>query len=117
MNENIDGLLTELEELSAKALEQVDQSELTTAVQLVEQRGAAIGRLQTAIASSGPLSYVEWNRMTVIHCQGNRLQSALEGLRGRLAAELVLSAREHALLDCVTGVVGQMAAGVLDERG
>lgn len=115
--DSIDGLLTELEELSAKALQETEAGNLTSAMHTIAQRGVAVGQLPTALAAAAPVTYVEWNRIAVIHFQGNRIQASLQAVRQRFAGERVQTAREQALLECVTGVVGKGSRRQLDERG
>lgn len=107
MTDTLNNLLSELEELSAKAVDQATAGELEAAAHTIFQRSAAVVGLQRVLAAAEPVSYTEWNRLAVIHFQGNRIHDMLLAARGQLAAELVESTRGQALLECVSGVVGE----------
>lgn len=108
-------LLQELEDLSAEALEQVSAGQLKRAAESVRQRGVAVRHLQEALAAAGPVSYEEWNRLVVIHFQGNRVQEAFTQARAHLASELSAAGREQALLHCVYGTIKQKPVRNLNE--
>jgi hypothetical protein len=101
----IDSLLTELETLSAKAMEEAAAPDFDVVGQTLRHRAAVIDNLQALLATAEPVSYTEWNRLAVIHFQGNRVHELLEAARQRLAGELMQNVREQALLGCVNGVV------------
>jgi len=106
----VDHLLTELEQLSARALELADAGDTMEAATVVARRGEAVERLQKL---SEPLSYPDWNRLVVIHYQGNQLAASLTSARRRIAAEFLETAREDAFLGCIGGVVDTEPAAVL----
>jgi hypothetical protein len=103
----VDHYLTELEELSARALELADAGDTVAAAVVVNHRGEAVQRLQ---ALSEPLSYTDWNRLVVIHYQGNQIAASLATARKQIASEFLESAREHAFLECIGGVINSEAA-------
>jgi hypothetical protein len=115
MNEIVDQLLTQLEELSARAVDFAGEGNTVAAADVIAERGTAIERLKLAIASSEPLSYTDWNRLVVIHCQGNRIHANLQTAREQIASEVVECARENAFLECVGGVVEQTGSSQLNE--
>lgn len=105
MSPELDQLLIELEKLSARAIEEVQAHDLTAAAQTVRLRGQALSRLQLELAHTQAISYEEWNRLVVIHFQGNRIGEGFMQARQRLAAQLVETSRDQALLNCVAGIV------------
>jgi hypothetical protein len=107
MSGRLEELLTELEELSVRALEEANRGDIVAALETVCQRGEAVSSLQTALAKESPVSYTEWNRLAVIHFQGNRIQESIETTRLHLAGELIQNVRDQALLGCVSGVVNE----------
>lgn len=107
MAEALDRLLQELEDLSAKALQEALASDLTAAAQSIAVRGLAVQRWQDQLATAGTVTYEEWNRLAVIHFQGNRILEAIGEARRRLAADATDHQRARALLNCVTAVVGR----------
>jgi hypothetical protein len=110
-----DELLTELERLGAQAFELAEAGDTVQAATVVALRAKAVERLQLL---KGPLSYTDWNRLVVIHCQGNRIAASLQAARVRIASEFLDSMREHALLECMSGVLESEAPVLqLNERG
>jgi hypothetical protein len=105
--QNIDEILTELEQVSAQALDAAGAADTVTASALLAERGHLIQRLE---AFTEPLCYVDWNRLVVIHSQGDRITAAIQATRAGLAGEVVENARGHALLECIRGVVNDGAS-------
>jgi hypothetical protein len=115
MSTPIHKLLTELEDLSARAIADVEAGELIAAADSIRLRGEALARLDDALAAAGPVSYEEWNRLVVIHFQGNRALQLLTVAKEQLSAEAVESSREQALLQCVAGVVLESTTASVSE--
>lgn len=110
-----DELLTELERLSAQALQLADSEDTENAAEIVGQRGETIQRL-TGITET--FSYTDWNRLVIIHHQGNRIAASLQAARARIAHEFLDSVGGHALLECMSGVLEEpVSVGQLNERG
>jgi hypothetical protein len=111
----VDELLTELERLSAHALELADAGDTVQAAGVVLERGQALQRLQSI---REPLSYADWDRLVVIHYQGNRIATSLQAVRVHIAREFLDSMREHAFLECMSSVIESDPAMLqLNERG
>jgi hypothetical protein len=115
MPSNLECLLNELEEASAQALALVESGELALAADIVRRRGVTLSHLQEALTVVDPVSYEEWNRLAVIHFQGNRVQEALTIARARLAAELIDNFREQSLLDSMSHLVSTRSAPSVQE--
>lgn len=118
MSEPIDGLLSELEELSTRVVELAAAADTVAAEDLITQRGAVAARLKMALETAvSPCSYSDWNRLVVVHAQGNQIQAHLAAARTGIAMQLIENAREQALLECMSGVMNPEATGQLDELG
>lgn len=108
----VDELLTELEQLSARGLELAEAGDTVAAVPVIEARGNVVDRLTSL---SEPLSYADWNRLVVIHYQGNRIAASLQAARKVIAAEFLDTVRNDAFLGCIGGVVDEPTPSHLNE--
>ena len=111
MSKELEQLLTRLEELSAQAVDCSDPSlhERVDTLQiqnLVRERGELIQQLPPVLAAQGPVSYVEWNRIVIIHHQGSRIHENIERARNRLVVELSVNCSGRVFLDRMTGMLG-----------
>lgn len=109
MNE-LEDLLTRLEEVSARADEVCDPELVETAnidqvVELIKARGELIGQLQRLLASHSPVSFMEWNRLVVIHRQGTRLQENSQRVRSQVVRALAANSSGRVFLERVTGML------------
>jgi hypothetical protein len=103
-----DHLLSQLEQISSDILSRLTPSAdafaspegLTT---LIEQRGALIHQLAKHV-DGATATYVEWNRMVVIHHAGGQIEAGLRDARRQVTAQASVSGRDRAFLDCVNGV-------------
>jgi hypothetical protein len=103
-----DGLLSHLEQISSDILGRLtppadafaSPEELTA---LIAERGELIHQL-TKHVDGVTASYVEWNRMVVIHHAGGQIEAGLRDARRQLTAQASVSGRDRAFLDCVNGV-------------
>jgi hypothetical protein len=112
MNKTVDEMLTTLEEVSAKVVDATDITQRDTldaslTIPLIEKRGALIAELNNVLRTSEPLSYSEWNRLVIVHYQGNRIQANLLGLRSQAVVALADNARAQAFIERLTGAVGE----------
>lgn len=111
MTSEIGNLLTLLEEVNSRAAENSDPS-LNTAVdvvavlELIKERGRLIEQLQPLLALHAPVSYVEWNRLVVIHHQGALISENLGRVRNQVALELGTSYGGRLFLERMTGMLG-----------
>ena len=110
MNPDIEALLTHLEEVSARAAESSHpllnaDMDTVQVLKLIQQRRKLIEQLQPLLAVHAPLSYIEWNRLMVIHHQGSRIQENLAITRNRLALELAGNAQGRMFLDRVKSMI------------
>lgn len=110
MKMQLEDLLTHLEQQSAQLVyisdlslqEKVDTIQVR---ELLQCRRELIALLQPALAANAPVSYVEWNRMVVIHHQGLRIQENLAKVRSQLAFELGANANGRMFLQRVTNMI------------
>lgn len=103
-----DGLLSQLEQLSSDILGRLTPSGDSFAspdglATLIEQRGVLIDQLANHVHGT-TATYVEWNRMVVIHHAGQLIEAGLREARKHLTAQASVSGRDRAFLDCVNGV-------------
>jgi hypothetical protein len=110
MSTHIEELLTRLEEVNTRAVDSSDPA-LHQAVntfqvlEIIEERGRLIEELQPVLAAHAPVSYVEWNRLVVVHHQGSLLLENLRQVRSRLALELGANNNSRLFLERVTGML------------
>jgi hypothetical protein len=114
--QTLDELFSELERISAEAVDQAAAGDIEATVRSINERGAAVLRLEAALKNAPPASYTEWNRLIVIHFQGKRILEHLAAARMRLGSDLIESERERALLDCVNAVAGVKNPATIIER-
>lgn len=110
MNTQMEELLTRLEELNARAVESSDPVlhqavDTVQVLELIKARGQLIAQLQPVLASHAPVSYVEWNRLVVIHHQGSRILENLMQVRTRVAVELGANSSGRVFLQRVTSML------------
>jgi hypothetical protein len=110
MEMEINELLGRLEELSSALTRTVDaaagvESDGDTVAGLLVQRGQAIEELTRAIAARGPLTYIEFNRMAVIHYQGNQAAIGLKQIRDEMDAALASTTRKQAFANRIAGTL------------
>ena len=111
----LDELLTQVEELSSQALELASVGNMAQAARLVEARAAGIKSLTEFIAMSGPLSFTHYNRLVVIHRQGDRIAAVINGSRLEIAKTFIDTVREHAYLERISAVVETSVPAQLSE--
>jgi len=112
-------LLTRLEDVSARAVEitgtNTEPFDCAAALPLIEERDALLTELNDVLQTSQTLSYIEWNRLVIIHFQGNRILENLLGFRSQAAVAWADNARAQAFIQRVSGTVGQPWAEHLSE--
>lgn len=107
MSTQIEELLVRLEEVNAQA---VDCSDPVQVLELVRKRGELIRQLKPVLAAAAPVSYTEWNRLVVIHHQGNRIFENLIQVRARVALEIGANASGRLFLERMTGLLPAVGA-------
>lgn len=110
MNSDIEDLLGRLEKISADLTEVTERSlpdahNLLEVLDLITGRGALIEKLSVVLARSSPVSYSDWNRLVVIHSQGQRIGTNLAAKRNDILNQLALNAQGRAFLNRMTGLV------------
>jgi hypothetical protein len=110
MNTEIDELLTRLEQLNCQAMDGSDPAlqqsvDAVQVLELIRERGKLIEQLKPALAAHSPVSYVEWNRLVVIHRAGARILENLMTVRSRVASEIGSNASGRVFLERVTGLL------------
>jgi hypothetical protein len=110
MKTEIEDLLTRLEELSAEAVDRSDPAQEngvdTLQVRaLLQERGRLIEELQPVLAANAPVSYLEWNRIVIIHHQGSRIQENLVQTRNQVALDLRVNSSGRVFLDRVSSMI------------
>lgn len=104
MNTQIEELLTRLEEVNSEAADRSDPAlhqkvDTVQVLELVRERGKLLDQLKPVLAAHAPVSYMEWNRLVVIHHQGTRILENLHQVRMRVASELGANASGRVFLD------------------
>jgi hypothetical protein len=122
MSNVVDEVLTRLEEVSARAFQATGAAsheglEPSVVIPLIEERGATIAELNNVLETVGPLSYSEWNRLAIVHFQGNRIQANLLSLRSQLVLAAADTARAQAFIERLAGAVGEQRQEDLSEPG
>lgn len=112
--EPIEELLRELEHCTEAALAEARSGNVLDASKTIEYRGDVVRRL-TGILPASTLSYQDWNRLVIVHFQGNQLADAINQARMEAAARLVEMSRQQALLDCMAGVCPSSSSGQISE--
>jgi hypothetical protein len=110
MNTEIDELLTRLEQLNCRAMDSSDPAlepnvDAAQLFELIRERGKLIEQLKPSLAAHAPVSYVEWNRLVVIHRAGARILDNLNVVRSRVASEIGANSSGRAFLERVTGLL------------
>ena len=110
MSPLIDSLLPQLESVTARIFEMTEAAlsagdNIVQISDLVSERGLLVKQLDDLLAKNSPLSYSDWNRLVVIHNQGQRIEMNLQSTRGRIVNQIAMNARGQAFLNCVAGVV------------
>jgi hypothetical protein len=110
MKMRIEEILTRLEEWSAQAVDisdplLQDRVDTTQVCELIQRRGELIEQLQPVLAANAPVSYLEWNRIVVVHHQGSRIQENLGKVRIQLALELGANSNGRMFLERVTSLI------------
>jgi hypothetical protein len=61
----------------------------------IQQRGALIQRLAQLLQSSPPVGYEEYNRIIILHVQGEQINANLQRIRSSIMAQLNTSSRDR----------------------
>jgi hypothetical protein len=111
MNSDIENLLGQLETISAELTEMTEHSlsgadNLVEVLDLITGRGALVEKLSGDLAArSSPVSYSDWNRLVVIHHQGQRIGTNLSAKRNDILGQLAVNAQGQALLNRMNALV------------
>lgn len=113
MNTEIDELLTRVEELTTLAMDSSDpvlqQSvDMVQVLQLIRERGKLLDQIKPMLRSHAPVSYVEWNRLVVIHRAGARILENLSQARSRVTSEIAANSSGRLFFARVTGLLAQV---------
>lgn len=110
-SEALEELLLHLEQASSEILSNLNPSaqdcvQHEDVLERIKARGKLIEQLAHQIGGV-TVTYVEWNRMVVIHRQGMQIEASLRQSKQGLIAQTSTSGRNRAFLDCVSGVFRQ----------
>jgi hypothetical protein len=113
MDTLMEELLTRLEEVNSRAVDSSDPAlhEVVNTVQVLElirERGLLIEQLKPELAARAPVSYIEWNRLVIIHHQGARILENLKQVRSQVALELGANSSGRVFLQRVTSLLSPM---------
>lgn len=110
MNTQIEELLIRLEEVNSRAVDGSDLAlhqavDTVQVLELIRERGALLEQLKPVLASQAPVSYIEWNRLVIIHHQGSRILENLQQVRNRVALEIGANSSGRVFLQRVTSLL------------
>lgn len=110
MSTQLEELLSRLEELSTQAVDSSDPAlhpsvDTVGILEFIRERGSLIEQLRPVLAAHSPVSYVEWNRLIVIHHQGARILENVNHVRSRVAFELGSNASGRHFLERVNSML------------
>ncbi len=116
MESQIGQLLTRLEEVNSRAVEGSDPAlqpsvDTVGVLELIRERGQLLEQLRPVLAAHAPVSYVEWNRLVVIHHGGARILENLKQVRSRVASELGANSSGRYFLERVRSVLSPAQNG------
>ena len=104
----LEDLLSQLERITTEAVGAAagaEKSDFDRAVRLIVQRGELVRQLHDVIAASGPLSYMEFNRMVVVHHQGAQIEAGMKKTRETLQHARAEAERQRAYANCLHRMV------------
>jgi hypothetical protein len=110
MNSGIEDLLAQLETVSTELTEMTERSlagadNLLEVLDLLSHRGSLVERVSSLLAQSAPVSYSEWNRLVIIHYQGQRIDTNLSTKRADILSQLTANAQGQTFLNRMTSLV------------
>jgi hypothetical protein len=119
MPDSLHQLLAALEEITAKAECLVGPrdgvaGDLDAVHGLIHERGVLIGKLPEVISDSAPISYSDYNRIGILHLQGDQISGRLRGIRDQLALQVASGTAQRAYRDCLSGMVSASEVNQVD---
>lgn len=113
---NTVALIEQLENISVQAIDAGTQDPVR-ALGLIQRRGVLIRKLSQELPAAETVSYEEWNRLVIVHAQGNRLHAMLCSVREELARQASVYAREQALMDTLAGMTNGSGTSLVSTEG